>query len=192
MRYFVFRKKDNNSKKQKGGNSLITKEKIDIKDGAQIDNKKQIDTPFRLKSKKLIKREFPNANEYSFFTCVHNVLQNNKIIPNEYPIMDFYKDIDIDICPDKNVSQSTTDALKKNLIIKHDYSEDTSSEVAYNGVNIIIINDNKFEALNKIDKSLPTILLYHDGNKYYVIYEKDNGLFNTNSKFIKGIISSEK
>ena len=188
MRYFVFRKKDNN-KKQSGGGMTLEKEK---EKETIIDNTKYIDTTFSIKSKKLTKRNFPNVNDYSFFTCVHDVLQNNQIIPKEYPVDDFYKDINIDICPDENISQSVIEALKKNLIIKHDYSEAASSEIAYNGVNIIIMNNDKFEILNDIDKTLPTILLYFDGGKYYVIYEKNNGLFNTNSKFIKGLIPPSK
>ena len=117
------------------------------------------------------------------------MLQNNQIIPKEYSVSDFYRDVEINMCPDENVSQEVADILKKNLIIKHDYSEsENKSEIAFNGVNIIIFGDN-VEILGELDKSLPTILLYKENSKYYVIYEKNNGIFNTNSKFIKGLVS---
>jgi SAM-dependent methyltransferase len=175
LRYFVFRKKDKNStipsKKQKGGDP------------------KFVDSKITINTKNLTKRGFPNVDEYSFFTCIHNVLQNNKIIPNGYSMDELYRDTNIEMCKDNIISEPIIENLKNNLIIKHEY--EGGSDIAFNGVNIIINkNNNKFEILGKLNKSQPTILLHHDGNKYNALYEKNSGLFHTNRKFIKDIVKN--
>lgn len=180
MRYFVFRKKDTINKKQKGGEKKMGK----------INQFKKVDSNITLKSKKLIKREFKGVNEYSFFTCVHDILRHHKIIPNEYSANEFYRDINVDICPDSELDNPIIDTLNKNLVINHDCSDVSTPELAFNGVNIVVMkNNNQYEILGIINKSLPTILLYFDGQKYNVLYDKNNGLFNTRTKFIKEIIS---
>lgn len=173
LRYFVFRKKDKqttSTKSQKGGDPIFTDSKISIN------------------NKNLIKRDFPTKN-YSFFTCVHNVLQNNKIIPNNYGLELFYRDINVEMCKDGNINDGTIDNLKNNLIIKHAYDDNETSETAFEGVNIIVNDNNRFRVLGDINKSIPTILLNKNGDKYSVLYEKTNGLFYTNRKFIKDIIN---
>ncbi len=190
MRYFVFRKKDDKNKntktegpkneknkKQKGGNTNV-----------ENTNKTFIDSKFKIKTKHFTKREFLNTNEFSFFTCIHNILQNNKIIPNELQMEEFYRDVDIEICSDKDVNVAVANTINNNLVIKHEYSDDKDSEVAFAGVNIIIIKENNIESLGTIDNSLPIILLYFDGTKYYVIYDKDNGIFDHKNLFIKKLI----
>ncbi len=204
MRYFVFRKKDDKNKNTKNNkddepNKNIKNKVEEVKNKNKNKNKKQkggdintnkqfIDSNYKIKSKQLTKREFLNANEYSFFTCIHDILQNNKIIPNELQMEEFYRDVDIDICIDKNVDKSIVDTMNNNLVIKHDYSDDNDSEVAFAGVNIIIVKENNIESLGKIDSSLPTILLYFDGTKYYVLYDKNNGIFDPKNIFIKKLI----
>ena len=185
MRYFVFRKKDDKNIKSKDENSK----------SAKTNNKKQkgggkqfIDTKHTVKSKKFIKREFLNHDEHSFFTCIHDILKHDKIIPNELQMEEFYRDVEIEICPDKNITKSVVDTMNNNLVIKHDYSDDVDSEIAFSGVNIIIVKQNNIESLGTIDNSLPIILLYFDGKKYYVLYDKDSGLFDTKNVFIKNLI----
>ena len=72
-----------------------------------------------------------------------------------------------------------------NLIIAHDNTE------AFRGANIIVLKDNDRQILGNINYQLPTILLYNSNNKYYALYDKDNGIFHTKTKFIKDIIDNK-
>ena len=63
------------------------------------------------------------------------------------------------MCKDGNINDGTIDNLKNNLIIKHAYDDNETSETAFEGVNIIVNDNNRFRVLGDINKSIPTILL---------------------------------
>lgn len=189
MRYYVFRKKDNvkDNKKIKGGDKHddIVKEIIEKNKVTKIH-----DTKIIIKNKKLIKRDIQHTGGYSFFNCIHNVLQNGGIIPKEYTNEEFYKDVNIDLCMDKDINNNIVDTLQNNLIVKHDY-DGGKETTAFGGMNIAVINNGgKVDVMGKVNVKLPTILMTYDGSKYSVLYDKNNALFNTKTKFIKDVINN--
>lgn len=188
MRYYVFRKKDDNeNKKIKGGDihEDAIKEIIEKNKEPKIH-----DTKYVFKNKKLTKRDILHTGGYSFFNCIHNALQNGGIIPKEYTNEEFYKDIDMELCKDEDINMGIIDTLQNKLIIKHDY-ESGGGDIAFEGMNIVVINGNgNVDVMNKINNKLPTILLTHNNNNYGILYDKTNALFNTKTKFIKDIINN--
>lgn len=190
-RHYVFRKKDDKIKrKMKGGIPKGNKTKITMND--QIFN----DAPDLFNPMQFIKRNINDKelDNYSFLASVHDILKVDKIIPETVSVMEFYNDLSYDICEDDEINSSKIDELSKKLLIKHDYNTNSESEVALNGINLLVIkkNNNKtyVEDYGNKKNDLTTIL-YYDGNKYYPVYKVKNkqliGTFDSKSTFIKKI-----
>lgn len=218
-RYYVFRKKDSKgitdssvkvqtktttskpdkkemSKKkstQKAGNTIVGSNDYIFNDAVDI-----------LNPIKFIKRDILDNPEHSFLSSVHDILKTQNVIPESISMKDFYKDISFDLHKDKEITDKKMIDLNKNLVIKHDYSEsEKSSEMALTGINMLIIKKDcdggsvidTIGPNGKIDKKIPSSLIYYDGQKYYPIYKiKDGdkiGMFDTRMRFIKELIDNK-
>jgi SAM-dependent methyltransferase len=218
-RYYVFRKNDNGKNEynqNESKNKTVDKQKpsknkaqkggaVKPKENSNrrtIDSKDYVfnDATDLLNPKNFIKRDITGLNEFSFMTSIHDILKTQKIIPSNVPMMEFYDDISYKVFNDKDIDQNKITSLNKNLVIKHDYSvSDLSSEMALNGINLLVIKKDcdgfstveKYGPDGKFDRNIPTSLLYYDGNKYYPIYKiKDNetvGFFDSRMRFINDL-----
>jgi len=158
-----------------------------------------------LNPSKFVKRNIPDSGNYSFMHSVCDVLKNSGIIPKNITANEFYNDISIKMFKDGNMNQNSINKLAGNLAIKHDYDAnmDLSSEVALNGMNIVIIEKDcdgsnlvtKYGKGGRVSKMAPTSIIYYDGSRYYPIYKvKKNkmfGLFDTNKEFMKNLLKYE-
>lgn len=189
-RFYVFRKKDHNNK------PIKINKKIKQKGGLYSVNLASTDYIFNditsfFNPKKFIKRDLHNFKDFSFIQSIHNILQNHHIIPKNISMMEFCDDIDFKICNDRNLNKDKISQLNKNLVIKHDYSIELSSEMALDGLNILIVKKDSIEK-HGTSVLLPSIILYYDGNKYYPIYKKSNdqliGIFDTNTDIIMNLL----
>ncbi|QKF93755.1 mRNA capping enzyme [Fadolivirus algeromassiliense] len=214
-RYFVFRKKDSNvaekpkkqqeQKQQKKPAKKITKQKGGNpinEDNNEITNDYTFnDVTDKFNPTKFVKRDVDGISNYSFFSSVHDILRNHKVIPNNLSMMEFYNDISYDICPDDAVDKNKIMEMNKSLIIKHDYAEsDLSSEMALDGLNTLIVKKDcddktvidRIGKNNKFMAKTPTIILYNDGNKYHPIYKVKNdtlvGIYDSSDKFIQDLL----
>lgn len=220
-RYYVFRKKDHakpEQKQQESKQSTQSKQtkqtkKTNMKNTQKGGVKQEVDITHTdyvfndatdiLNPTKFIKRDIQGEeeNSHSFMIAIHDILKNQKIIPNNLPVKEFYDDISYGLCPDKDINEKKVSDLNKNLVIKHDYTEsDLSSEIALKGINILVIKKDcdgsstvdKFGLGGRMEKTVPTAILYHDGQKYYPVYKsKENqlvGMFDTRMRFIRDII----
>ncbi len=193
-RYYIFRRKDKNSEKnnkkiQKGGFMEYS-----MNEAFEYIN-----------PEKFIKRELDDNDNYSFHRAVHNILQNENIIPRSIDAITFYNELKYKLIDDKDVDKNVIQKLSKELVIGHDISESqnelTQQEVALNGLNIMILendcNGMDITAVGrrgKLSRKDPSIVLYYDGNYYHPIYrvkdDKSIGMFDTKTKFIRNIISN--
>ena len=150
-----------------------------------------------------IKRDIQGINDYSFLSSIHDILKTHKVIPTHISMPEFYEDISYGLHSDKDINEKKISDLNKNLVIKHDYSEsDLSSEMALNGINILVIKRDcddsstvdTFGPNGKVEKNVPSALLYYDGQKYYPVYKiKENeniGMFDTKTKFIEDLMKN--
>ena len=153
-----------------------------------------------LSSDKYIKRNIKSNKDYSLMTSIHDILKNSGIIPKSIPVNKFYKEIQIEMVKDQEFNQKTYDKLNKSLVIAHDYSaSELSTEEALNGINIMVIKKDcddktiveKYGPRSKINQNIPSVILYHDGNKYCPIYKVQDhnvvGMFDSKMKFIKDL-----
>lgn len=200
-RYYVFRRKDNGDTKPMNNtnNSKPTKKK-ELQKGGKVKISDSVfnDTVDILNPTKFIKRNIEGINHYSFMSSVHDILKTHKIVPDNLSMMDFYSDISYDAFLDKDVDEQKINKLSKHLTIKHDYSaSDMSSEVALDGLNILMVSKDcdGSSIVSQIgrNKSYPMSIIYYDGNKYYPIYKVKEGeligMFNGTANFIKNMIT---
>jgi len=184
--------KGKKNKNQKGGDS---EESIDEIKEMPVNNipfdkmKKYFD------SEKYVMRNTSGDNKYSFMMALHNILQNEGVIPSSTGVNEFCKDIGINTLLDKNISRSSFSKLNKHLNISHTFTDSNmSSENMLSGVNVILIKDDAISSFDKFDEKIPTMMIYYDGNKYYPIYNinKDRyvGMFNSKSKLINDILKN--
>lgn len=207
-RYYIFRKKDEIINVQTNKTDKTNKtNKTRQKGGVPILNMTGNDYIFNeavdfINPTKFIKRDLTDSKDLSFMFSIHDILKNSEIIPKNTTPSEFYNDISVKMFNDKKVNQRNINKLNDNLVIKHDYSiSDLSSEIALNGINIFLIEKdcdgssilNKYGKNGKINKTVPTSILFNDGNKYYPIYKIKNkqmvGMFDTNSDFIKNLLN---
>ena len=203
-RYYVFRRKDKvttKAKKEvaKEATKEVNKKKTKKQKGGVLTNQLTIkdvqfnEVPELFNPTKFIKKNPTDIIDYSFMSSVHDVLKNHEIIPKSVSMMQFYTDIGFDICIDDEINEKNLTKLNKKLIIKHEVDNE-SSETALEGSNFIIVSkdcDKDKPVVDKYNfhKESPTMILYHDGNKFWPIYkiEKDKaiGLFENDSDVIK-------
>lgn len=215
-RFYVFRKKDSNVKDipTKKTNSKEKNRKIIETDqlGGQLTpyDRMFIEAKDVLNPTRFVRRELNNDSfkNYSFLYSLHDILKNNEIIPQNIPMNEFYKDIEITPFKDGTIDLKKIDKLNKSLSINHDYSvSELAPETALNGLNFIIIKKEcdgfcEIEKIGKntgkIDYESPSTILYWDGNRYYPVYKLKtangetnlNGLFNTRMRFIKELLKN--
>lgn len=216
-RYYVFRKSNANiastaSKKKQ----VKPKTKIQTQKGGKRDMNanmrvKPTDYAFNeatdlFDPTKFIMRDVNelDSNEYSFLSSIHDILKTNKIIPHNVSFNEFYDDIAYNIFNDTDINNQKIMTLSKTLSIKHDYSaSELSSEVALNGLNILIVKRScegsvveKYGPNGRLNKNYQSSIIYFDGDKYYPIYKvkhnEYNGLFDTHDDFIKELVKKRQ
>jgi len=142
-----------------------------------------------------------NINElpdYSFMMSVHDILKTEKKIPMTSSMIEFVKDLEIEPTRDEEINEKNIIKFNKNLVIGHEV--EGKLEKVLDGLNIIVMDKNEnikvYKRSNKVDKMIPSIIIYKDDEKYYPVYKNRedsyNGLFDTRMKFIRDIIKNEK
>lgn len=178
MRYYIFRKKDNNI--QSGGD-LTDFSNPNLFNIPEMNNKKY-------------------DNEYSFINSIHHILKHNGIIPKYISVKKMCNDLDIDYMNDLDINPVE---IGKSIIITHivDKNKKQIEEKILNGLNIFIIErdcDNNYDitlykkgkTINKLDDN---IIIMKEGSLYVPVYyiENDNtysGLFDKTHDVIKRLL----
>jgi hypothetical protein len=175
-RFYVFRKKKNSNKKQKGGNlSNTNKFYIPLMDSYN--------------------------NNHTFMNSIHHILKNHQVIPQSVTPYQFYKDMDLEIKADvelnggkfsdsDNLSDSnkTIKNIGKKIVIYHE--DNGKKQKILDGLNILIAerdcNDEYDIKLIKKSKNnddnTNAVIIMKEGNWYAPVYaigenEEKNGLF---------------
>lgn len=210
-RHYVFRKKDNLTKKNDNtkNNNIVQSKKTSKKNIKQKGGFIINDVPFNdatdlFDPTKFIKREIIGVDNYTFLSSVHDILATHQIIPRTVSFMELCNDIGLVPFIDNKLTHKKVNKFNKNLVIKHDYTEsDISSEIALNGVNILVIKkDCQYSDVeiygcgnnSSFAKLAPAVLLFFDNDKYYPIYKIKNdnliGMFDNTDSFIQNIIKN--
>lgn len=191
-RYYVFRKNDiSNTKVIKGGGEIKIKEEK-VKEYEDI-----------LNPEKYIEREIKGIKKNTYLASVHNILQESKIIPSKVGIMEFYKDLEIDMYNDDELDNKKIKKINKKMKIYHEIENGSESDNTYrnklvmDGINVITLEKDcdgittvENIGRKKINKKTPTIILSKKNNKYKPILKKmqENktiGLYDSRIKLIK-------
>lgn len=183
MRYYVFRKKDNSTKReQKGGFDFSSSDQF------VVPNMKQYN------------------NDYSMMNSIHHLLKSHHIIPKTITSPEFYKDIGIDMVNDVDVDNTTIQRVCKNLLIENVIdggARNQTNKAVLNGVHALLIerdcNDEYFTSFisknndRKSRKNDRVILLMKEGDLYKPVYKVDGdrrkGLFRISDPFIAELLN---
>jgi hypothetical protein len=181
MRYYIFRKKEPEHKKQTGGK--IAKEvKYDFGNTQQF--------------------TFGNMdeynNEYSCFNSIHQLLKSHQIIPENVNPNELFNDFGIKIVSDKDFKTSSLTNLGKKILIEHDVND--KKKVVVDGMNIFVVerncNDEYITDSYVTSKNNKAIILMRDGDLYTPIYQKlqdgnHKGIFKMSEPLIKWMQENE-
>jgi SAM-dependent methyltransferase len=204
-RCYAFRKKDKQTEAKPESKKVLKKVTKKTQKGGEvkITHNDYIfnEAPDIINPTKFIKRDIAGMKDYSFMLSIHDILKTHDVIPENVSIMEFCDDIDNELYNDGVIDSEKIQELNSHLVIKHDYTDsDISSELALNGVNILVIkkdcdgnNIDRYGCGKKgnVSKVAPTIILYHDGAKYYPIYKVKGteyvGLYNSKMAFVNDL-----
>lgn len=219
-RQYVFRKRFTNNKKESSEkNESPERKESKKKKGGQKGGLtlNYVDVPIDYALlEPFVKRELDDMPEqYTFLGSVHDILKNEKIIPESLELDELCSDLEFEMIDDKDITRNSIIALCKSVKIGHEVESDSERmSMALNGVNVIVIEKTcdgdyqikVYSGQTRINSETPSILLYYEGGKYYPIYKVNhelsrtnlndetypyavNGIFDTKHKLIKTIIS---
>lgn len=181
-RYYVFRKSDkgyttttSDNKKQKGGhvNEYIVFDQIRK----------------HMNPKQYVYKNIPSENGYSLMEAIHDVLMNDRIIPN-ISVDNFWTDMNCSLVMDNGLNDDVVHDICSKLIIKHQIKKEI--ETVLDGISVMVL---KRDCDGQITSELygnsnDVILLYYVDDKYCPIYrlarnKQYNGIFDGNTKLIQ-------
>ena len=183
-RYYVFRRKDFNKITQRGGISTI----IDFNDKNKFTIPK-IDFKIDLKNK----------------TCcgaIHNLLNTHKIIPNSLSPFALFKDFNIDLVNDDEITDDYLNKIVESINLYHENEKTKQNKKIFEGLNIIVAEKDcndyieydiyKKDHMSKNDK---IIILFKDQNIYRPVYRKEDnnkikGIYLVKDPMIQNILES--
>lgn len=188
-RYYVFKKRSTKSqtKSQKGGQPVIQKV-------YQLTELSDFFNPTKYYRKDV------QDPRHSMLSSIHEVLIMSNKIPQSVPSKEFYKNINIRQLRDDNISQSYMSKLIKNMVIQN-MNESGKVETVLNGVNVLVCEKDcdgfttvsPYYRKTTLDKKVPTILLYKNGNSYQPIYRLKNdvndGFYSSKSKLVRNLLA---
>jgi SAM-dependent methyltransferase len=198
-RYYVFRKKDVKSAKTGTKNQKGGYKKSNYTDYV-LDDASDIFDPVHF-----VRRDIHEAGTYSFMRSVHDILQTGGTIPKSVTSNNFYKDVGCKMIRDNNVNTNNINKLNDSLVVGHEYSYTENEDVALDGLNFIVAEKDcddddgscnlTYYKKKKTYTKAPTVILFKEEGKYYPIYRYDNkgkliGMFNTRSKFVKELLTT--
>jgi len=198
-RYYVFRKKDDATITISKGKQVVPNKQ---KGGEGIDDDEFVDYVMYeaadyISPAKFVRRELNNRDEFSLHRSIHDILQNEGVIPKSIKFDAFYKDMNHNIIEDGKINKTNLSKLVNELTIGHDDSDTT--KVVLDGINLILLEKecngldiSTYCKNGKFNANTPSIILYNDGSFYNPIYRvkdgKNNGLFDSRMKFIRKIV----
>lgn len=196
-KYYVFRKTAHNES-QKGGRRHSSrkkhKKKSKSKDKQMVNITDDLDLDLGLKSSYIINNEVSGSK--SFCTSLHHILQNDKIIPQNINIDEFYNSLELNLLKDNHLTSRKIKNINKRLTIEHMYNNEP--KIILDGLNIVVIKQEEDDFNIKIYKrkksqTNKSIILLQKENSYKPIYKKKEnvitGVFNTTDKDIQHLLN---
>ena len=120
----------------------------------------------------------------------------------------FYNDLGFEVVADSAVDEKYARKLAKTLVVGSEIEGTTEDKlvVEINGMNIIVTEMDCdgpcvtiYSKTKKLNKKLPDIILYKEGNKYSPVYEvsgteikEENGIFDSQQPFIIKLFKEAK
>lgn len=183
-RYYVFRKKET----QKGGSFNVVKD-IPFEEGVEY-----------VDPEKFIKRQV-NDKTFSLLSSIHNILQEEGVVPTKTDMYEMYKDLDYSIQGKQDnyfADRKNLDSLSRKFIIDHENNDNVVNIL--NGINILVFNqDNGItihgsSAERNFNRESKTIILYQEDGIYYPVFKQREdhlqGLFNTRTQLIRRLVDA--
>lgn len=182
-KYYVFRKKDSKSNKQKGGESDVLN--------------------FSNTSQYVIPDLDDYDDNYSYYNSIHNILRTHNLIPKSLTVEGLFKDMKIKLKQDFELDTDNMKKVCKKISLENEIDTGNKVKTAYtiDGLSVFIVerdcNDhydvNCILAKEKYGKNDKAILLMKEGDLYKPLYrkigDKQAGIINLGDKIAKDLMS---
>jgi SAM-dependent methyltransferase len=150
QRYSIFRKKD-----KKKSNSTSDKNQ---KGGV-------------VEYKVLSKSKYDDS--YSFMNSIHYILRSHEIIPKSLSVGGFYKEHEIKMVRDIDLTDASMKKICKSIKISHEIEKNSKSVV--DGINVQLFENNKVKDYVKLKGERKSVVLVKDDGIFNPVYVKYNG-----------------
>lgn len=144
-----------------------------------------------------IMTSYTNSNN-SFMNSIHHILRSHKIIPQSITPQQFYRDLELDLKKDDELTKdSIIKKIAKNIVVRHQVGGGDDLETVIDGLNVVLVqrdcnndyNMNLIRKSSRIDDSQVVVILKE--NEWYApIYSIDpitqerNGIFEMDDEVI--------
>jgi hypothetical protein len=192
FRMYVLRKKDDfkysipiiKQKKLDNKQSRISIKNKKQKGGTTHDDSSEENLLDILMDKNLYYIPEINNNEFSYFSAIHNILQNDEYVPKHVSLDELFKDLNIKFKSDENLDDADLEIINKNIKINVEIGNKTLDSI--NGINLIKVDidcNNNYD-ITTFGKKNKYIILIQDGSYYRPVYKISDDKF-------KGILSKD-
>jgi hypothetical protein len=129
-------------------------------------------------------------NTNSYFSSIHNILQNDEYVPKQVSSDELFKDLNIKLKSDEKLDDTDIEIINKNIKINVELGKKTLDSI--NGLQLIKVDvdcNNNYD-INTIGKKKQSkkdkyVILIQDGTHYRPIYKIDGDKF-------KGVLTNDE
>lgn len=140
---------------------------------------------------------YTNSNN-SFMNSIHHILRSHQIIPQSITPQQFYRDLELDLKKDSELTKDLSiKKIAKNIVVHHQSGGGDELETVIDGLNVVLVqrdcnndyNMNLIKKSSKIDDSQVVVIL-KENDWYAPIYAIDpftqekNGIFEMDDEVI--------